>query len=824
MSNIQHLLQTANFEYNRGNLPSAKKYTEDALRQLESIHTTPDSPLAMTYFETLTLVQSIASKTHDLVTYERYEPQVKDWTLCLFGNSSYSYYGFHLMDVCDCYLSAGDIAKGQPLLEQAISILEDENGTCPLLDLMYYSHAAKLFFKQEQFHQCIDIALQANSCWLQSPLIPENATPFLQKLSSNGSLIAQIGCYNLVLLACAYGKVNTPENGIPILLNLLDEPIMDYYFKSYVEITLTELYTRAGNYSEARKLYQKYKTINPATYPDLYMAVTTLANVLDSQNPTMMQTPFAAQHDGQLATSTCYSKDGIQIMLYNQGLKLIAARQYAQALTLYRQLENRGLSLQLFLLAKTGNYNSIPDVKRKADQYFDREIRNLFLYYNEQLVHNHLSLLEYHFSLCMDAYLACHEQLGESELSTKEIYDFLLNTKYISLEAAYLSRNYQTFEELNERKSFTCNEIMETLSSQDVLLEYCITRTVDESYYCVFVITRTNISCIRLEQQSVIDKLVTKWHTLMQQSAHATVSDNAAILHDIKENETLLRRYLYRPIKEILSTLSANHMIISPAGSLIHFPFCTLPVSSSAYLGEQFEITYVNTAKELITNPLIEAPVFDSALIAGGPAYQQFPPLPYAKLEAEIAAACIHSRCFSDTDVSSELFEYCVDGAPALVHIAAHGIFHEVQHTDHTEHTDNWNTAFQVMENSGLVLANDELLSCNTISSMDFSETWLTILSACQTGKGLFHSAEGVYGLRRAFRLAGCHSMIVTLWQINDRCACYFMERFYEHMIKNALSPRQAFFLAIEDVKSYTEDTIHPFSHPYYWSGYIFIE
>ena len=137
MTNLLLLLQNANSEYNRGNLPAAKKYTDELLRAFESRSLTPENPLAMPYLNALTLAQSIATRCHDLISYEHYEPLVKEWMLSLLGDSAHSYYGLHLTDACECYVSAGDTAKAQQLLLQAMSILEEENGSCPLLNLLY---------------------------------------------------------------------------------------------------------------------------------------------------------------------------------------------------------------------------------------------------------------------------------------------------------------------------------------------------------------------------------------------------------------------------------------------------------------------------------------------------------------------------------------------------------------------------------------------------------------------------------------------------------------------------------------------------------------
>lgn len=821
MTNFMLLLQNATFEYNRGNLSLAKKHLTQLFRNFEDTSLSNEHPLSIHYLNALTLAQSIATRTHDLTSYEFYEPKVKKWTLNLFENVGSSYHGLHLTDACETYLAAGDYAKARQVLLEGISVLEKENGSCPLINLIYYYHTAKLHFQMQQYYQCIDTALMANNCWLQKPIVPENASAFLQQCISNPSFISQIGCSNLVVLACAYGKINTPENGITILTTLLEEHIEDYYFKTSVEITLIELYLYSGEYTKARELYSKYKTMNISAYPDLCVSLRTFSHVLESSDTLSDSGIFIPEFDGQLSNSFCYSKDALQILLYNHGLKMIADGQYSAALTLYRQLENRGLSLQLHLLAKTGNYASIPHIKQQADRYYEQEIRNLFLYYNEKLVHNHLSLLETHFSLCMDSYIQCLEHLGSDVMPPEQIYDFLLNTKYISLEASYLSRYYQTLEKLNNRKAFISSDIQNCLLPDTALLEYCLIKTLDVCYYCVFIITADIVSCIPLAEQSVIDEQLSQWHSLLQTPIHATAYDPVMYEHAKSKADALLRRYLFRPIKDFILNKNISRLIVAPAGELIHFPFSCLPISSNSYLGTSFEITYVNTGKELITNPPVSTPCISSGLILGNPEFIHFTPLPYAEKEAKKIADILHLPCFTGKEATFSLFETYEIMAPSLLHFATHGVFEESVSDNFNK---NYNTAYQFMENSGLILAEDALLSCNRIMTMNCSNTFLTVLSACQTGDGIFHRAEGIYGLRRAFRLAGCHSMILSLWQVDDYSGCLFMEYFYESLLKENYNAKKAFFQAVSMIKDYEEDGCNPFSHPYYWAGYLFME
>ena len=62
----------------------------------------------------------------------------------------------------------------------------------------------------------------------------------------------------------------------------------------------------------------------------------------------------------------------------------------------------------------------------------------------------------------------------------------------------------------------------------------------------------------------------------------------------------------------------------------------------------------------------------------------------------------------------------------------------------------------------------DGILTAREISDLNLQGTRLAILSACKSGLGAAQSNEGVYGLQRAFKIAGAQQVLVTLWEIPD--------------------------------------------------------
>ncbi len=111
----------------------------------------------------------------------------------------------------------------------------------------------------------------------------------------------------------------------------------------------------------------------------------------------------------------------------------------------------------------------------------------------------------------------------------------------------------------------------------------------------------------------------------------------------------------------------------------------------------------------------------------------------------------------------------------------------------------------------------DGVLTAYEISQMDLSNTKLVVLSACETGLGDIRRNEGVYGLQRAFKIAGANYLIMSLWKVPDQETKDFMLAFYQHWLEEEMSIPEAFRktqLAMRD----------RFDNPYYWAGFVLLE
>ena len=114
----------------------------------------------------------------------------------------------------------------------------------------------------------------------------------------------------------------------------------------------------------------------------------------------------------------------------------------------------------------------------------------------------------------------------------------------------------------------------------------------------------------------------------------------------------------------------------------------------------------------------------------------------------------------------------------------------------------------------------DGLLTAQEIAALDLSRTRWAVLAACATAAGTARHYEGLFGLARAFRLAGARTVISSLWPVEDAATAEWSEALYGARLGAGLDTAQALAAAQRGVLSARRERGES-THPYYWAAFV---
>jgi len=314
-----------------------------------------------------------------------------------------------------------------------------------------------------------------------------------------------------------------------------------------------------------------------------------------------------------------------------------------------------------------------------------------------------------------------------------------------------------------------------------------------------------------------------------------------------------------QPLRGLLG--DATQLLISPDGQLNLIPFAALRDEHGAYLVERYAVTYLTSGRDLLRTSVTRTS-------KAGPVVLADPAFGRVRVSQTTQAHATKSRDKSRIkrpDVAREeafnIFFSSLGGtaqeafsiktlfpeatvligpaatesavkqvmAPNILHLATHGFFlqeatasvDKVGGQDANIRTEN------PLLRSGLAFAganerkkgndadDDGILTALEATAMNLWGTKLVVLSACDTGVGEVRTGEGVYGLRRAFALAGAETVVMSLWPASDYMARKFMTTYYSNLkdgMGRAAALRQVQLGLIAHNKQL---------HPFYWANFI---
>jgi CHAT domain-containing protein/tetratricopeptide (TPR) repeat protein len=189
---------------------------------------------------------------------------------------------------------------------------------------------------------------------------------------------------------------------------------------------------------------------------------------------------------------------------------------------------------------------------------------------------------------------------------------------------------------------------------------------------------------------------------------------------------------------------------------------------------------------------------------------------------------------FLGINASEENFKKNAPGN-RVIHLATHGYYVKSEfQTEHLPERSGMMESF-TSENplllSGLFLAGanlhretadslgaeDGILTAEEVTGIDLEGTNWVVLSACESGLGEVKSGEGVYGLRRAFQMAGARTVISALWPVTDKTTVEIMSYLYNFEDENlACAMRNLAIKKLTELRRKNQP-----DHPYLWAGFI---
>lgn len=407
-------------------------------------------------------------------------------------------------------------------------------------------------------------------------------------------------------------------------------------------------------------------------------------------------------------------------------------------------------------------------------------------------------------------------------------------------------------------------------------IDFLERKEADQNHYYSALVLRSDAKSpvlIKLCTQTQLDSIINKQDDRRTEYVNRLYSHPERSLVTIGGSQVTLYDLIIKPLEQTLDGIKTIYY--SPSGLLYRINLDAIPISDVETFADKYQVNQLISTRQ-IASP-IEVKVADStAVLYGGinfdrpvglsdgqplTAFHTKGELTFSSVdltlrggnwnylagtEREVNAiskivqsASIEPVLFSGSEATEESFKRLgLSGRPSprVLHMATHGYFFPDPDSKSVEVNEGGEQLFKLSDHpmlrSGLIMAggnavwkgeqplegrDDGILTAYEISQMNFANTELVVLSACETGLGDIQDNEGVYGLQRAFKIAGAKYLIMSLWQVPDKQTSLLMTTFYKKWLELKMSIPDAFHAAQKELREIGLD-------PYQWAGFVLVE
>jgi CHAT domain-containing protein/Flp pilus assembly protein TadD len=452
------------------------------------------------------------------------------------------------------------------------------------------------------------------------------------------------------------------------------------------------------------------------------------------------------------------------------------------------------------------------------------KVRNMIMGSGDQdLVRSYLQWLDQKENLAR-LYTLSREELAEERINLDSLENAANATE------KRLSSASKVFTESYGQANYTWQDVARQLGDGEAVVDIVQFRKfkgtfTDSVYYAAMII----------EKSSAMPKVVVMNNGNELEGKY--IKQYRAAMKSLQDDPGAYTQFWGRIEK---AAAGKNKLYLSLDGVYNQVSMNTLKDASGKYLVDTKTLVLVGNSKDVIKlKTAARPPAKKTATLFGYPDYGQdevIPPLPGTKVEVENIGKTLRAGGYNVTSyMENEANEANVKSAKTeIVHIATHGFFlSDLSNVEEDKVLGIETSTIQKnpLHRSGILLSgcettilgengdhstsNNGILTAYEAMNMSLENTDLVVLSACETGLGDIKTGEGVYGLQRAFQVAGARSVIMSLWQVSDEATQQLMSSFYRNLAASG-NKQDAFLKAQKEIKT-------KFKEPFYWGAFVLV-
>lgn len=418
-----------------------------------------------------------------------------------------------------------------------------------------------------------------------------------------------------------------------------------------------------------------------------------------------------------------------------------------------------------------------------------------------------------------NAYALSDEEIQEQSLNVDSLENAANQTeKELSLKSDAFSTAY-------EDRNTDYQVILNKLKQGEVMVEIV--------QYPIFDKKLTNKNAyafvILKKGSSQAEIVINKEGDLLENRYYAYYNN---VINQKMKDDYSYNQYWKSLEKEVGNT---SRIYISPDGIYNQVNMNTLQQPNGKYLIQDHDIRYIGHPNDILYRKASSQATAQKAYLMGDPNFnsKSIAQLPGTRKEIEDISKYLSSTMKMQKYLANEANESNLKQvkSPKYLHLASHGYFLEdKQSSDNLFGVQLQYIRQNPLLRSGLLLSGagaDEasgssqsfnqsdngFFSAYEAINLNLNNTEMVVLSACETGKGDVKAGEGVYGLQRAFIVAGAESLVMSLWKVDDTATQKLMSGFYRENVQGKAIP--------DAFRSAQLAMLNEYKHPYYWGAFI---